>query len=50
MNPLRWAWLWLISEKRICPDCAEGVDLVDAILGPRKRYIGRCPKCGKFWT
>jgi hypothetical protein len=52
-KPMRlpwWLWLWnkLRSEPRLCPQCVD--DFVSAILAPRKRYIGHCPRCGRFWT
>jgi len=50
MNLPWWLWLWnkIRSESRVCPECAP--DFVAAVLDPRKRYIGHCPLCGKFWT
>jgi hypothetical protein len=38
----------LFAETRICPRCAS--DPVQAILSPRKTYMGKCPKCGGLWT
>jgi hypothetical protein len=41
----------LTSERRICPSCVGNeLDAVSAIFAKRKRYLGHCPKCGKFWT
>jgi len=46
-----WLWNWIRSERRVCPTCQPNeLAAVDAILAPRKRYIGHCPKCGGFWT
>ncbi len=43
-----WLWNWIRSERRVCPSCAP--DALVAIMAPRRRYIGHCPKCGDFWT
>ena len=49
-----WLWWWnkIRSESRVCPGCVLGDegDVIAAVLGPRKRYIGHCPRCGAFWT
>jgi uncharacterized Zn finger protein len=45
-----WTWLWnkARSEPRLCPECAP--DAIKAVLAPRRKYIGHCPECGRFWT